>query len=149
MGWKSCIPLEVEVLAELEKRDIFLYFGHGGGEQYVSIHKIQKLPSCSIALLMGCSSGKIHDAGNFSSWGTAISYMQAGSAAVVASLWDVTDRDLDRFSKEMLEAWGLLRQQDNSKSLTEAVAISRDACYLQYLVGAATVVYGCPVFLKR
>lgn len=148
-GWKSCIPPEGAVLEELEKRDIFLYFGHGGGEQYVSIHKVQKLSSCSTALLMGCSSGKIHDAGNFNSWGTAISYMQAGSAAVVASLWDVTDRDLDRFSEEMLQQWGLTNAQDSSKSLTEAVSISREACYLKYLVGAAIVVYGCPVFLKN
>jgi separase len=139
----------MEILKQLETRDIFLYFGHGGGEQYASIHKIQKLSSCAAALLMGCSSGKIHDAGNFNSWGTSVSYLQAGSAAVVASLWDVTDKDLDRFSKEMLGQWGLLKENDVAKSLTEAVAIARDSCYLKYLVGAANVVYGCPVILQR
>ena len=149
MGWKGSAPPETEVLKILENRDVFLYFGHGGGEQYVSIHKIQKLPTCATAVLMGCSSGKIHDAGYFNSWGTAVSYLQAGSAAVVASLWDVTDKDLDRFSWEMLEQWGLTRENDSPKSLTEAVAISRDSCYLKYLVGAANVVYGLPVLLQR
>jgi separase len=75
--------------------------------------------------------------------------LQAGSAAVVASLWDVTDKDLDRFSWEMLKQWGLTEENDIPKSLTEAVAISRDSCYLKYLVGAANVAYGLPVFLKR
>jgi separase len=136
------------LLEELEKQDIFMYFGHGGGEQYISIHKIPKISNCAAAFLMGCSSGKIHDAGNFDSWGTAVSYLQAGSPAVVASLWDVTDRDLDRFSKDMLGHWGLLDSGKNSKSISEAVASSRAACFLKYLVGAANVVYGLPVFLK-
>lgn len=148
-GWKGHAPEENYILQELQKRDIFLYFGHGGGEQYLSNHKVQKLPNCAAALLMGCSSGKIHNAGDFDSWGTAVSYLQGGSPAVVATLWDVTDKDLDRFSMRMLESWGLIKGASKSKSLSEAVANSREACVLKYLVGAATVVYGFPVFLTR
>jgi separase len=33
------------------------------------------------------------------------------------------------------------------KSLSEAVMLGRDACNLRYLNGAATVVYGIPVYL--
>lgn len=31
----------------------------------------------------------------------------AGCPAAVANLWDVTDRDVDRFSRAMLASWGL------------------------------------------
>lgn len=129
-------------------------------------------------------------------------------AAVVATLWDVTDRDIDRFSISVGQQWGLFestispemivppktparktrggagdktpapttrktssrtaktpaktprrsRVSDASplatrsikpgqKSLSAAVAESRDVCYLRYLNGAAAVVYGIPVYL--
>lgn len=114
----------------------------------------------------------------------------------MANLWDVTDRDLDRFSKSMFSLWGLDANQGgdeiedieqvrshilgttNAKvkrdnrgdgsnsamdidqepkatttkmlglSLVEAVKGARDTCRLKYLVGAASVVYGIPCFLK-
>ncbi len=34
--------------------------------------------------------------------------MLAGCPAVVGTLWDVTDKDIDRFASSMLEEWGLL-----------------------------------------
>ncbi|GAB7345165.1 hypothetical protein MBLNU457_3549t2 [Dothideomycetes sp. NU457] len=131
--------------------------------------------------------------------------------SVLATLWDVTDKDIDRFSIRVGEQWGLFSspsasfsnlasstsasrsrskttsaaaaeapktpgpkrgRSDTGKtpakgktpgrgkveevvetkaekkmSLVEAVAKSRDACYLRYLNGAAAVVYGVPVYL--
>jgi len=132
--------------------------------------------------------------------------------SVLATLWDVTDKDIDRFSIRVGEQWGLFsspsapshnpssstsasrsrskttsaaaaepapktpgpkRGRSNTgktpakgktpghgkveevaqtkaekrMSLVEAVAKSRDACYLRYLNGAAAVVYGVPVYL--
>lgn len=120
-------------------------------------------------------------------------YMLAGCPTVVANLWDVTDRDLDRFSKALFTLWGLddssgkgnERALTNSSrnfvwlsasamegshgdsdyssvpdtrtrhtlqrprlSIVEAVKEAREECRLKYLVGAATVVYGIPCFLK-
>lgn len=122
-----------------------------------------------------------------------MNYMLAGCPTVVANLWDVTDRDLDRFSKALFTLWGLddisgnenkgtritgprnsmwssnshmedLGEDKNDSnamtakarhplrrprlSIVEAVKEAREECRLKYLVGAATVVYGIPCFLK-
>lgn len=127
----------------------------------------------------------------------------AGAPAVVANLWDVTDRDIDRYCLALLHKWlgvgtgagaeggsgsGLARstmagkgqaQQAGGKrtgkeglrgvaqkaaetdeavcgvgegqgevaggsSLGRAVAVSRAACKLPHLIGAAPVCYGLP-----
>lgn len=125
-----------------------------------------------MALLLGCSSGSLEGKGEFDPSGSVMHYLLAGSPALVANLWDVTDRDLDRFSKSMFTLWGLdsnrdrhamVVDQDHSPSpsasnvptqpsprlsLVEAVKGARDTCRLKYLVGAASVVYGIPCFLK-
>jgi len=36
--------------------------------------------------------------------------MHGGSFAVLATLWDVTDKDIDRFSQTVLEEWGLFEK---------------------------------------
>jgi separase len=84
-----------------------------------------------------------------------MNYLHAGSPALVATLWDVTDRDIDRFTTTTLDAWGLVDKNDKQKSeeqenvgLDTAIARSRSACVLKYLNGAAPVVYGVPVFLE-
>ena len=70
------------------------------------------------------------------------------SPAVVANLWDVTDRSIDRLTKHMLSTWGMLKQTAQNKSIVQAVAKSRSKCKLSYLIGAAPVVYGIPVYLE-
>lgn len=90
----------------------------------------------------------------------------------MANLWDVTDKDIDRFSMIALRQWGLLKAEEHvhpdspetgalnealgslslsapsmKMHLSQAVASSRPACVLRYLVGAAPVVYGLPVRL--
>ena len=122
-----------------------------------------------------------------------MNYMLAGCPTVVANLWDVTDRDLDRFSKALFTLWGLDDSSGKGNegaltsasrdsvwlsaspmegsygdsnyssvidtrtrhslqrprlSIVEAVKEAREECRLKYLVGAATVVYGIPCFLK-
>lgn len=176
-GWEGVIgskPSEDQLKSYLEERDIFLYFGHGSGAQYIRSGTVRKLDKCAVALLMGCSSGKLTEAGEFEPYGTLMSYMQAGCPAVVATLWDVTDKDIDRFSEASLQKWGLFettppthgspikknaRARGKSKarqspgpsstslSLDQAVAQGRGSCIFRYLNGAAPVVYGIPVFL--
>lgn len=169
-------PTESELHSILATRSLFLYFGHGSGSQYIRARAIKKLDSCAVALLIGCSSGALTEAGEFEPYGTPMTYMQAGCPALVATLWDVTDKDVDRFSMKVLEAWGLLGQEapvvgvakkggpkakgkgkakvtetveptGTKMSLDQAVARGRDSCILKYLNGAAPVVYGVPVFL--
>ncbi len=179
-GWEGLIetkPSEDQLKGYLHERDIFLYFGHGSGSQYIRSSTIGKLDRCAVALLMGCSSGKLTEAGEFEPYGTPMSYMQADSPAMVATLWDVTDKDIDRFSETALQKWGLFESkapldgspvkkstrargkskarqgptptsENASLSLDQAVAQARGACIFRYLNGAAPVVYGIPVFLS-
>lgn len=124
-------------------------------------------------MLWGCSSGALREMGDFDRVGTPYNYMLAGwyvllrdiwvstllatSPTLVANLWDVTDRDIDKFSQAVfdklkLSPIELARRVDNisptkKTSVVAAVAQSRDACKLKYLTGAAPVVYGIPFYL--
>ncbi|XP_062221862.1 separase [Phragmites australis] len=98
-------PTAEELVLALTNHDLFLYFGHGSGTQYVSAKEIEKLNNCAAALLMGCSSGTLHCKGGYAPRGAPLSYLFAGSPAVIANLWDVSDKDIDRFSKALLDSW--------------------------------------------
>ena len=92
---------------------------------------------------MGCSSGKRDDMGIFEPSGVVDAYCLAGSPAIVANLWDVTDKDIDRFTMEMFNPKdGLTSPKD--VDIAMLVAKSRDVCKLKRLVGAAPVCYGTP-----
>lgn len=67
------------------------------------------------------------------------------SPAIVANLWDVTDKDIDRFSESLLKQW---LDPDTYLSLPEVLSQSRRACKLKYLIGASPVLYGFPVHIK-
>ena len=62
----------------LESHDLFLYFGHGSGSQYIKGRTIRKLDRCAVTFLMGCSSGSLSEAGEFEPYGTPINYIHAG-----------------------------------------------------------------------
>ncbi|KAJ1434987.1 SEPARIN core domain [Sesbania bispinosa] len=98
-------PTVKELASALRSHDLFIYFGHGSGAQYIPRHEIQKLEKCAATLLMGCSSGSLTLHGSYAPQGIPLSYLLAGSPAIVANLWEVTDKDIDRFGKAMLDAW--------------------------------------------
>lgn len=223
--WNSLVnelPTEEFFSSALTDSSLTLYFGHGAGSQYIRPRAIKRLERCSeVVWLMGCSSGAVSEYGELEPCAVPLTYLLAGSQSsenpqealndapgkskcmsVVATLWDVTDKDIDRFSLTIGEEWGLWpattesklpaktpkkrevvaqpatpvqapktpktpkvgrtpaiaktparsrsrpAQNDGGKlSLVDAVARSRDACYLRYLNGAAPVVYGIPVYL--
>ncbi|TPX12107.1 uncharacterized protein E0L32_007222 [Thyridium curvatum] len=111
-GWKRIVarePSEADFEAALTERDVLLYFGHGSGAQYIRGRTIRRLDKCRAAvLLMGCSSASLVYNGDFEVYGPAWNYMMAGCPAVVGTLWDVTDRDIDRLAGRLFEEWGLL-----------------------------------------
>ncbi|KAI0434135.1 peptidase family C50-domain-containing protein [Xylaria sp. FL1042] len=110
-SWESIetrAPTETEFQGALTNKDIMLYFGHGSGAQYIRGRTIRQLEKCrAVALLMGCSSASLAHVGQFEPYGPVRDYMLAGSPAVVGTLWDVTDRDIDRFAGAVFEEWGL------------------------------------------
>lgn len=111
-SWKRFVkkaPTEPEFEAALSSSDILLYMGHGGGAQYIRNRTIRRLDKCrATALLMGCSSASLADVGDFECYGLIWSYMLAGCPAVVGTLWDVTDRDIDLYTGRVFEEWGLV-----------------------------------------
>ncbi|KAI7832057.1 peptidase family C50-domain-containing protein [Kickxella alabastrina] len=155
-GWQGVVgrrPLGHECEQGLSSGDIFLYFGHGGAENYISRNQIRKLGRCAVALLFGCSSGLLKLAGEYDAMGTATDYMIGGCPALVGNLWDVGDKDIDRFAASMLQSWGLDQPANLNErlaspvSLAEAVCEARRVCRMAFLTGAAPVVYGIPAYL--
>lgn len=183
-SWSGIInkaPKESEFERALATSEIMVYFGHGSGAQYIRGKTIRRLEKCRpTTFLMGCSSAALTDAGEFESYGPVWNYMMAGCPAVVGTLWDVTDRDIDRFAGKTFEEWGLFARGTfdgatskgkgkarsfaeeieevsrhergdavRNASLAEAVATARNACRFKYLNGAAVVLYGIPVYIKK
>jgi separase len=78
------------------------------------------------------------------------------SPTLVACLWDVTDNELDKFSRSVFDTLRLdarnvncwsQQSENEGTSLVTAVGRSREVCKLKYLTGAAPVVYGIPFYL--
>ncbi|OWM84928.1 hypothetical protein CDL15_Pgr027715 [Punica granatum] len=80
--------------------------------QYIPRHEVQKLETCAATFLMGCSSGALSLHGSYAPEGMPLAYLAAGSPVIVANLWEVTDKDIDRFGKAMLDAW--LEERSNA-----------------------------------
>ena len=75
------------------------------GDQYLPERYIRNLDHCAAALLMGCSSGRLSMRGDYEPAGVPLSYLMGGCPAAIANLWDVTDGDIDRFSRYVLQTW--------------------------------------------
>lgn len=149
-GWagvKGKAPSEEAMLRALAEVDIFAYCGHGAGEVIVGRDAVAGLKRCAVAVLMGCSSGRMKGYGDFEPSGMVSSYLVGGSPAVVANLWDVTDRDIDRYSVALLEAFMGGGGEGTTRALTlaHAVAEARSECKMPFIIGHAPVCYGIPV----
>ncbi|MBW0461348.1 hypothetical protein O181_001063 [Austropuccinia psidii MF-1] len=147
-GIKGRPPSSEEVKQALLSKNLMLYFGHGGAEQYIRSSTIKQLRRCAVTMLWGCSSGMLQDQGDFDPTGTPYAYMVAGCPSLLANLWDVTDKDIDRLAIELFKQTGLYSQEHGGcgvMTLTSALAQVRSCCQLKYLNGAAPVVYGIPV----
>jgi len=141
-------PTEDSFTTALTKSDLFLYVGHGSGSQYCRPRAVRRLESCaSVVWLMGCSSGKVEEYGDFEAASVPLGYLAAGRyrniappkvdmssdektdgedvitsglqgrareglcMSVVATLWDVTDKDIDKFTVTVGTKWGLFDAQ--------------------------------------
>ncbi|RDD39508.1 Separin [Trichoplax sp. H2] len=143
--WKGIIariPNEEEFGAALTDNDFFIYCGHGSGADYLKGDSIQKLNCKATTLLMGCSSGKLKVSGLLEANGMAMTYLLAGCPCIVANMWDVTDKDIDRFTMHLIQSW---MNDSGNGSLLEHIHAARNVCKLKYLVGASPVVYGIPI----
>ncbi|XP_038076615.1 uncharacterized protein LOC119744640 [Patiria miniata] len=144
-GWKGVVarpPTKEEYRSALTDHQLFVFCGHGNGREFLTGDDIQRLTCRATSLLIGCSSGRLHATGNQEASGMVLNYLVAECPCLVANLWDVTDRDIDRFLEQLLRAW-----LDGGGSLLDGMAEARQACKLQHLIGCSPVVYGLPVRL--
>jgi separase len=123
----SRAPTEKEFEDSLREKDLVLYFGHGSGAQFVRSKSVRRLypgrqdesnakPGCATTFLFGCSSVHLTENGIYEPSGMLSSYLTAGAPAVVGMLWDVTDKDCDRFAVKAGELWGLWPEQQEEQA---------------------------------
>ncbi|XP_029140218.1 separin [Protobothrops mucrosquamatus] len=145
-GWAGVVgevPSTDQVPLALEERDLYIYAGHGAGARFVD--SILKMDCRAVALLFGCSSAALAVQGNLEGTGAILKFIMAGCPLVLGNLWDVTDRDIDRYMRALLNNW---LKASSGAPLLQYVIESRQAPKLRYMIGAAPIAYGLPVFLK-
>ena len=131
-----------EVERMLRAKDAFVYFGHGTGERYVTRSTVERLDRCPAAFLMGCSSARLAPTAGGQGGGFLLSYLAAGSPLCVGNLWDVTDKDIDRLAKKVLES--CVGGGEATRLTASTLEDARRACKLPALTGGSPVFYGLP-----
>ena len=71
-------PSAAELSEALQRAALFVYLGHGGGEQYLPAGRLRALDRCSASLLMGCSSGRLALRRHYEPGGVVLAYLLAG-----------------------------------------------------------------------
>lgn len=125
-------PPSASECRDANRSSIVLYFGHGGGTRHLRL-----LGTNRAVLLFGCNSAKLHCVKNFKRNGSILKYLE--SSVVVGCLWEVTDKDIDRFSIKVVE--GLA---SGTECLGRLVSTCRGEFKMKHLNGASIVVYGLP-----
>ncbi|XP_032994487.1 separin [Lacerta agilis] len=145
-GWTGVVgesPSADQVPSALEERDLYIYAGHGAGARFVDT--ILRVDCRAVALLFGCSSAVLAVQGNLEGTGAVLRFLMAGCPLVLGNLWDVTDRDIDRYMEALLKNW---LKAGSGAPFLQYVIQSRDAPRLKYMIGAAPIAYGLPVSLQ-
>ncbi|KAM8917809.1 separin isoform 2-T2 [Spinachia spinachia] len=126
-------------------KDLYIYVGHGAGARFFDGQAVLKRQMRAASLIFGCSSAALAVRGDQEGQGIVLNYLTAGCPLFLGNLWDVTDRDIDRFTKVLLESW---LSAGSGASLLDYMGQSRQVTRMKHLVGAAPVVYGLPVLLQ-
>lgn len=147
-GWTGVVrssPKSEMLQTALTTQDLYIYVGHGAGAHFLDSQTLQRLDCNAVVLLFGCSSATLSVRGDLEGAGLVLKYLMAGCPTVVGNLWDVTDREIDRYTVAFLQDW--LKAGPGSQ-LLKYLAESRQAPKLKYIIGAAPVAYGLPVALQ-
>lgn len=129
-------PLIAEEIKETQRSELFMYFGHGTGKKYFDFQAAMP----KILFLFGCSSCRLVHVENFKANGFCLRHLKK-KRGILGNLWDVTDKDLDKFTIAFLEDFF------SGKSVPDAVYMNKKVCKLRFLNSAALVTYGINPFL--
>ncbi|TMS39644.1 hypothetical protein L596_006136 [Steinernema carpocapsae] len=146
-GIKNIIPEHAQIAAVLNKYDVYLYIGHGGGGRYYSRNVIRSSKCNAISILMGCDSVAITiDGTGFDGRSSVYDYIIARCPCLVGCLYMVTDGDIDRFFIALLEycfshlqvkSLEAMNKKLTTKkgyiTLLQGIAQARERCRLKYL----------------
>lgn len=85
-GLAGTAPDPGTIAAALQSRQLFVYCGHGSGEQYLPQHRMRLLRCSAAGLIMGCSSGRLRRSvcpvsGGAAASGAVLTYLVAGERA--------------------------------------------------------------------
>ncbi|KAK2941628.1 putative Peptidase family C50 [Blattamonas nauphoetae] len=138
-------PTHEQFESLLQSHDVYLYCGHGNGQHLYPRNLLSKHARLPVMMMMGCSGGQRTFDGEYDAWGYVDVCEQSNASAILGNLWDVTDGDENRLVVDLLERW-LGDAQAKSKSLHQCLIHARQKCKAKYLVGAAMVAYGFPIY---
>ncbi|CAL8335764.1 unnamed protein product [Lota lota] len=144
-GVCGAVPDSAQLQEAVATKDLYIFVGHGAGARYLDGRTLLKQDMRAAALLFGCSSAALAVRGDLEGTGIVLNYLTAGCPLVLGTLWDVTDRDIDRFTTALLESW---LSAGSGAPLLDYMGPARQATHLRHLIGAAPVVYGLPIHLK-
>ncbi|XP_034255981.1 separin isoform X2 [Thrips palmi] len=107
-NWKgvyNTAPTSEQFLSGLQDNDLFVYCGHGGGNQYLT-KSVDTARNKAVVFLFGCSSSSLnHLGGRVEMTSLSYNYLISGSPCVVGMLWQVLDVDINSMTKELLRSW--------------------------------------------
>ncbi|XP_077458989.1 separin [Stigmatopora argus] len=138
-------PKSGQLEAAVAAKDLYIYLGHGAGVRFLDHQAILNRSMRAASLLIGCSSAALAVRGDQEGQGIILYYLMAGCPFVLGNLWDVTDQEINRFTKALLDSW--LTSKSGS-ALLDFMGPSRQAPHLKHLNGAAPIVYGLPIHLQ-
>jgi Peptidase family C50 len=129
----SPVPEILEISSEM-----FVYAGHCGGEKYWNGALIQKsLGIKDFVLLLGCRTGMSHRG----VWPVPFHYLIGGSSiGVIGVLWDVLNRDCDRYSEKVIDLIAKDKRLNYSLVLDDMLEAKKSVKF-KYLTGSAFILY--------
>ena len=140
-------PTPDELQKMLQRKDIYVHLGDG--VRYLGDLN-ESVVNCLTLVVGSWSAALSNTIRMVESYGPPYYFLINGCPGYVGCLWTVVDDDIDRFTERLLKLTNIDDPDSVPKcaSITKAVQLSRDACKLKYLTGAAPVIWGLPISMR-
>ena len=129
-----------------------LYIGHGGAEKYFSEKDIKQFgPIKTAVILIGCASARQYKQEKYKRLtelnGVSADYLKAKSPFLMGNLWSVTDKDIDKITRKVLNEIILFvngdkKYRERNFDLGHVIHMAKWNCHFKFLNGSAVTTYG-------